>query len=181
MKKQNDIAPPCWADKLFKLLCPPEMFEELQGDMQEQFELDINRAGKAAARKTYIFEAVKFARPYYLKRRITSLLKPHPKPKRKLPHYSISKPLSPVMIKNYLTIARRNLSRHKSYTLINVLGLVLGMTCGILIFSLVNYHLGFDKFHAKADRIYRVTSELHNETVSKLGTVPQPIGAAIPY
>jgi putative ABC transport system permease protein len=179
MKKQNDIAPPCWADKLFKLLCPPEMFEELQGDMQEQFELDINRAGKAAARKTYIFEAVKFARPYYLKRRITSLLKPHPKPKRKLPHYSISKPLSPVMIKNYLTIARRNLSRHKSYTLINVLGLVLGMTCGILIFSLVNYHLGFDKFHAKADRIYRVTSELHNETVSKLGTVPQPIGAAI--
>lgn len=175
MKKQNHIAPPRFADKLFRLLCPPEMFEELQGDMQEQFELDVSRAGKAAARRTYLFETVKFAKPYYLKKRIASLLKP----KRKLPHHSNSKTLSPAMIKNYLTVARRNLSSHKSYTLINVLGLVLGMTCGILIFSLVNYHLGFDKFHAKADRVYRVTSELHNETVSKLGTVPQPIGAAM--
>ncbi|WP_233877504.1 ABC transporter permease [Dyadobacter sp. CY323] len=83
------------------------------------------------------------------------------------------------MLQNYLTTARRNLARHKSYTLINILGLVLGMSCGILIFSLVNYHLGFDRFHEKADRIYRVTSELHQEDVSKYGTVPQPIGAAM--
>ncbi|KQS30988.1 ABC transporter permease [Dyadobacter sp. Leaf189] len=83
------------------------------------------------------------------------------------------------MLQNYLTTARRTLARHKSYTLINVLGLVLGMSCAILIFSFVNYHLGFDKFHANADRIYRVTSELHNETVSKYGIVPQPIGAAM--
>jgi putative ABC transport system permease protein len=45
MKNENHIAPPQWADKLFKLLCPPELFEELQGDLQEQFELDIRRVG----------------------------------------------------------------------------------------------------------------------------------------
>lgn len=179
MRNQNHIAPPCWADRLFKLLCPPELFEELQGDMQEQFEMDLKRSGVSAARTTYALEALRFAKPYYFKKRLKGLFKPQPKLKSRLPNYSKSNPLNPDMIKNYLTVARRTLTRHKSYTLINVLGLVLGMSCGILIFSLVNYHLGFDKFHAKADRIYRVTSELHNETVTKYGSVPQPIGAAM--
>ena len=47
------------------------------------------------------------------------------------------------MIKSYLKIAWRNLQRNKTYSLINVLGLVLGLTCGILIFSLVKYHFEF--------------------------------------
>lgn len=177
-KKQKQAIPPRFAHRLLRLLCPTELFEELEGDMQEQFELDVNRAGEAAARKTYLLEAVKFAKPYYLKRRVAGLLTSRRKTRKKVHHYS-PKPLSTAMIKNYLTLARRTIVRYKSYTLINVLGLALGLSCGILIFSLVNYHLGFDKFHANADRVYRITSELHNETVSKYGSVPQPIGAAM--
>lgn len=178
MKKQKKALPPRFAQRLFRLLCPSELFEELEGDMQEQFELDVNRVGEAAARKRYLLEAVKFAKPYYLKRRAVGLLISRQKTHKKV-HYYSPKTFSTAMIKNYLTVARRTLARYKSYTVINVLGLALGMSCGILIFSLVNYHLGFDKFHANADRVYRVTSELHNETVSKYGSVPQPIGAAM--
>lgn len=181
MKNKNRIAPPLWADKLFKMLCPPELFEELQGDLQEQFELDVQRVGLASARKIYALETLKFAKPYFLKKRLQSFEKAErPTLPTKRLIIERQQPIArTIMLQNYLITARRTLSRHKSYTLINVLGLVLGMACGILIFSLVNYHLSFDKFHAKADRIYRVTTELHNENVSKYGNVPQPIAAAM--
>lgn len=82
------------------------------------------------------------------------------------------------MLKNYFKIAWRNLKRSKAYTLINVLGLGLGIACAILIFSLVKYHLSFDTFHSKADRIYQITTEWHLEEISQGPNVPQPLGEA---
>lgn len=57
----------------------------------------------------------------------------------------------------------RNLKRNQVYAAINVLGLALGIICGILIFTLVSYHLSFDTFHSKSDRIYRVVTEFRGE------------------
>jgi len=55
------------------------------------------------------------------------------------------------MIKNYFKIAWRNLTRNRSYALINVVGLSLGIACATLIFTLVSYHLSFDTYHIKKD------------------------------
>src|SRR3989337_1802378 len=82
------------------------------------------------------------------------------------------------MLRNYLKIALRNLERNKAYTLINVVCLALGITCAILIFTLVKYHLSFDTFHSKKDRIYRITTEWHQEGISREPNVPQPMGKA---
>lgn len=82
------------------------------------------------------------------------------------------------MLKNYLKIALRNLRRRKAYTLINVLGLALGFACAILIFSFVKYHLSFDTFHSKKDRIYRIVTEDHMETVFYYPGTPPPVGKA---
>ncbi|MEX8548737.1 MAG: ABC transporter permease [Mucilaginibacter sp.] len=82
------------------------------------------------------------------------------------------------MIKNYFKIAWRNLKRNQSYTLINVLGLSLGMACGILIFALVKYHLSFDDFHPNKDRIYRIVTEFHEDNVNYSQGVPAPLGKA---
>jgi len=60
------------------------------------------------------------------------------------------------MFRNYLKIAFRNLLRHKLYSLINVLGLALGMACCLLIVLFVQDELSYDKFHKKAEQIYRV-------------------------
>ena len=58
------------------------------------------------------------------------------------------------MIKNYLKIAWRNLLKHKSFSLINIFGLAIGMASAILILLLIENELSFDQFHEKKDRIY---------------------------
>jgi len=82
------------------------------------------------------------------------------------------------MLRNYFKIALRNLQRRKAYTLINVLGLSLGFASAILIFSFVKYHLSFDTFHAKKDRIYRIVTEDHMEKVFYYPGTPPPVGKA---
>jgi putative ABC transport system permease protein len=60
------------------------------------------------------------------------------------------------MFKNYLVSALRNLNKHKGYSLINIVGLAIGMTCCILIMLWVADELSFDRFHENSDRIYRL-------------------------
>ena len=60
------------------------------------------------------------------------------------------------MLKNYLTVALRNLLRQKGYSFINVAGLTVGLASFILIALFVQHELSYDRFHEKADRIYRI-------------------------
>lgn len=64
------------------------------------------------------------------------------------------------MIKNYLRIAWRNIIRHKIYSIINVLGLALGICACIVIYLITSYEFSFDNFHPDKERIYRITGEL---------------------
>ncbi|MCP4312663.1 MAG: FtsX-like permease family protein [Bacteroidetes bacterium] len=60
------------------------------------------------------------------------------------------------MIRNYIVVALRNLWRHRGYSLINVLGLAIGLASSILILLYVINELTYDRFHDKSDQIYRV-------------------------
>src|SRR5690349_20599612 len=60
------------------------------------------------------------------------------------------------MIKNYLIVALRSFFKHKSFTLLNVIGLSLGMVASLLILQYVKYERSYDTFHEKAADIYRV-------------------------
>lgn len=63
------------------------------------------------------------------------------------------------MFSNHLKIALRNISRRKLYTFINVFGLAIGLAICLLILLFVRDELSYDRYHAEADRIYRVLSE----------------------
>lgn len=67
------------------------------------------------------------------------------------------------MIRNYLKIALRNLLKRKGFTLLNIFGLAIGMTCCLLILQYVNYERGFDQFHKDADRVVRLRIDSYNE------------------
>jgi putative ABC transport system permease protein len=82
------------------------------------------------------------------------------------------------MLKNFFKLSWRSLLGNKAYTFINVSGLALSMACGILIFTLVKYHLSFDSFHADSDRIYRMVTEQHRDNISYVGSVPPAFGRA---
>jgi putative ABC transport system permease protein len=84
------------------------------------------------------------------------------------------------MLKNYLTIALRNLKRHKGYAFINVSGLAVGLACCILILLLVRDELSYDRFHEKADRIYRLGSEAEMfGAVRRSAAMPAMLGPAL--
>jgi putative ABC transport system permease protein len=84
------------------------------------------------------------------------------------------------MIRNYLKIAFRNLWRHKSFSLINIVGLAIGLTASVLIFMYVKFELSYDDFNTKADQIYRVNTDLitSNEAM-KWSISTAPMGPAL--
>ncbi len=65
------------------------------------------------------------------------------------------------MIRNYFKTALRNLAKNKLYSFINITGLSVGIASCMLIFLYVQYDLSYDRYHKKADRIYRLTEVLH--------------------
>jgi putative ABC transport system permease protein len=86
------------------------------------------------------------------------------------------------MFKNYFKTAFRNLSRHKNYTIINISGLAAGIAVCIIIFIIIQFHLSYDNFHKKKDRIYRVLTEYHHADAAEIFYgygVPIPMPAGI--
>jgi ABC-type antimicrobial peptide transport system permease subunit len=67
------------------------------------------------------------------------------------------------MIKNYIKIALRNLWRHKSFSLINIVGLAVGMAVAILLLLWIQNEVSYDEFHENKDRIYRVWNRVPQE------------------
>ncbi|MEQ8629195.1 ABC transporter permease [Ekhidna sp.] len=79
------------------------------------------------------------------------------------------------MLKNYFNVALRNLFKHKFYSLINILGLSVGLTCFLMISLYVVDELSYDTFHSDADRIYRMdfTGNINgSEFITALASAP---------
>ena len=72
------------------------------------------------------------------------------------------------MFRNYLKIAWRNIVRQRGYSLINIIGLALGIAACLLILQYVSFELSYEDFHAKKDRIYRVKQDRYDN--GKLST-----------
>lgn len=84
------------------------------------------------------------------------------------------------MFKNYLKVAFRNSVKHKFYATLNVLGLGIGMACCLLILMYVAHELSYDNFHSKADRIYRVATDIKTPTETlRIAQTSTPMAAAM--
>lgn len=86
------------------------------------------------------------------------------------------------MIKHYIKIATRNLAKQKGLAIINILGLSIGLACFTLFLLYAVNEFNFDRFHAKADNIYRVyryVAPLSEESESYDSYMPMPLGPAL--
>jgi predicted permease len=81
------------------------------------------------------------------------------------------------MFRNYLITAVRSLIRQKGFSLINILGLAIGLACALLILLWVQDELSYDRFHEHADRLYRVEEDqYYSGEVYHVNVTPYPSG-----
>jgi putative ABC transport system permease protein len=69
------------------------------------------------------------------------------------------------MLRNSITIAYRNLFRHKIFSFINIVGLAFGVAASLLLLQYVSYELSYDKFHTKVDSMYRIRHDVYRSGV----------------
>jgi putative ABC transport system permease protein len=84
------------------------------------------------------------------------------------------------MMKNYIKSATRNLSRHKTFSILNIFGLSLGLTIGIFILLWVTDELSYDTFHEKHKNTYRLIHESFSAGESMhYSSCPAPLGEVL--
>jgi len=85
------------------------------------------------------------------------------------------------MLKNYLKIAYRTLWKHKTFSAINLIGLAVSLAVCLLLIAVVRNQQRYDRFHAKAERIYRVITDMADPNIGSVGlaTSPAPTAAAL--
>ncbi|WP_337043935.1 ABC transporter permease [Emticicia sp. 17c] len=167
---ENNL-PPRWADKLLRFFLPDELAEELQGDMHEQFEHQAEQLGFTKARWLYVWEVLRFCRPYFLKRRFLAKL-------NSLKDYYFL--INPIMLSNYLKIAFRNLMRAKSFMFINISGLAVGIAACTLIILWIQDELQYDRFYEKTNRLYQVyNKDIFSGVPQVWESTPRPLATAM--
>lgn len=85
------------------------------------------------------------------------------------------------MLKNHFKVAYRSLTRQKGFSLINILGLSIGLTCSLLMLLWVQNQRSFNQFHANADNIYQVKCNVQFGTgeIETWTGLPYPYGRAL--
>src|SRR6202012_3619996 len=84
------------------------------------------------------------------------------------------------MIKNYFKVALRNLWKSKGFSAINIIGLAAGLGVCLLIVLYVVDELSYDKYNAKAERIYRLDADLYfNNTQFSAAASPRPLARTL--
>jgi putative ABC transport system permease protein len=136
---ENDDNLPRWSQVFLKTICPDYLCEEIEGDLLQKYRFDVERYGERTARKKLIWNILSFFHPVILLRN------------------KFSMPLNQtIMLKNYLVTALRVSKRQKLYTLINAVGLSVGLSCALLIGIYIADELSYDRYMVDGERIYRV-------------------------
>lgn len=73
------------------------------------------------------------------------------------------------MLKYYFLIGFRHFVKNKSFAIINLIGLTLGIVSCVLILQYVFFEQSYDSFHEKKDRTYRITSSRYTDGVKQYG------------
>ncbi|MCP4726043.1 MAG: FtsX-like permease family protein [bacterium] len=138
--KNDGIKPGRFASYVLKRFLPEKDRDFLLRDFEDDFVEIVKRKGSKAARRWYWAQIFKTAPQFF--------------------SYSITRSMA--MFRNYLKVALRNIYRNRSFTVINITGLAVGMACSILIALWIWNELGYDRHHDKADQIYRVEFKSDN-------------------
>ena len=137
MNDADNLQFPKIAGFILKALIPAHDFEYTIG-VYEQSYLDIKRQKGKFSAHLWLFLQLCLAVPVFLKMKWIGRM---------------------VMIGNYIKVSFRTIRRAKLYSLINIIGLMIGFVCCILTFLYIQYELSYDKYHKNSKHLYRVLEE----------------------
>lgn len=156
---QNPHTPPPFGTRLLRWIYDDALFEEIHGDLLELYETRLESSGRVAASVHYMKDVLLSVRNYNLRRK---------------KNYSTQNNTG-AMIRNYIKITVRTISKNKVYTTLNVLGLALGMAACMFIMQYVAYERSYDRFHANHENLYRIQYNFYRE-----GELQYECAAAVP-
>jgi ABC-type antimicrobial peptide transport system permease subunit len=150
-KSFEGIEPPKLAQRLLNWYCRGDLIEDLHGDLNEYFERNLKTKGVIRARLIYWIDVLKFFRLYTVRE----------------PSFT-NFYIYLIMISSYFKTFKRSLVRNKLFSFINIFGLAISTSVGLLVVSILFDLLSYDDFQVKKDRIYRVVSTHQNKGQSPM-------------
>lgn len=158
----DPLPPPRWPQSFLHWFCKSSLLEEIEGDIEEEYQELYETQGRFRARWFYLVQVVCFLRPFALRNFTRNIINPTS------------------MIANYAKVAFRSLRRDQLNTAISTLGLFIATLCAMVIYLAISHETSYDAFHENADRIYRVNFEISSDQNSRLmANVGPPLGPAI--
>nr|WKN36552.1 ABC transporter permease [Tunicatimonas sp. TK19036] len=142
--KPHKPQPPELAQRFLQWFLRDELAEEVEGDLEEKFLITLEHSSVRRARLNYWYQVFHYLRPFALR-------------KLRLDYFSL---IYLAMLRSYFTISWRNAVRQKQFTILNLLGLTIGIATCIVIGLYVHNELSYDAFHTRADRIYRINQSM---------------------
>jgi putative ABC transport system permease protein len=140
-RRDNKYQPPRVAQRFVEWYCKPALSEDLIGDLNEYFERNVRMLGPRRAKLIYIIDALKFVRPYTVR----------------APEF-VNILINWIMIGSYIKTSVRNVTRNKLFSTINIAGLAISMSVGLLLIAFMHDLLSYDRFNENGNRIYRISS-----------------------
>lgn len=158
--------PPKSADRFLGWFCRGELLEEVKGDLHECYGMERVEKGAIKAWWLYWYHVLHFLRPFAIKQQR---------------HPDGSGLNIIIMYKSYFKFAWRNILKHKTSSLMNVLSLSVGIACFIFIFIYLKGELSYDKFHQDADRVHRVAIDFMDSQGRRVpdATTPPALAPAL--
>ncbi|MEJ0031416.1 MAG: ABC transporter permease [Bacteroidota bacterium] len=138
-------SPPGFASRAFDWYCGRAKVDDLRGDMEEVFHRNVEKVGYRKAKKIYWRQVLSLIFSYAIRKRKRSA---------NYHHLSSANPFD--MLSNYFKVGFRNLVRHRYFTILNMVGLAIGMSVSLLIITLWISASNYDDFQVNRSNIYRV-------------------------
>lgn len=130
--------PPKLAERLLMWFLRRDLVEEVLGDLDEKFYSMLEKRSVPKARINYWYQVLNYLRPFAIR-----------KSKSKISNHTI-------MLRNYLFIAFRNLSKNRFHSSINILSLAIGIASCLVIYLFISQERLFDGQHSKSNNLYRL-------------------------
>ncbi len=137
---------PPWPLRLLHWFCPAQLLEEIEGDLIQKYNHDAKNFGEKRAKRRLIWNVIRFLRPGIVLRNKWSL------------ELTTMK-----MLSNYMKITLRNLNKRRAYSIVNLLGLSIGLAACLVIGKYVEYETSYESFNTNARSVYRVVSSFYTD------------------